>query len=355
MAAAIEEIAAMYSPKVIFVYSTCVVGIIGDDLDAVCKTAEEKTGVRVIPVRSTGFAGNKASGYRAACDAIMDLIGDVEKPEKTQGINLLGDFNLAGEMWIVKSYLEQIGIQLNTAITGDSSYDSLRRAPSARLNIVQCAGSMHYLARLMEEKYGTPFINISFCGVEDTSASLRTIAKLVGDKAIEEKTEAFIAEQTEKAEHEIAPFRKRLAGKRAAIYVGGGFKAISLIKQFNDLGIKTVVVGTQSGREEEYETIKSLTDDGTIILDDSNPFELEAFIKQQKADILVGGVKERPLAYKLGLAFLDHNHERKHPLGGFVGALNFVEEADLSLLSPVWRHVKKERGAHDEELCQLEC
>ncbi|MEX1307691.1 MAG: nitrogenase component 1, partial [Eubacteriales bacterium] len=73
LAAAIDEIAAMYSPKVIFVYSTCVVGIIGDDLDAVCKKAEEKTGVRVIPVRSTGFAGNKASGYRAACDAIMDL------------------------------------------------------------------------------------------------------------------------------------------------------------------------------------------------------------------------------------------------------------------------------------------
>ena len=311
--------------------------------------------MRVIPVQSTGFAGNKASGYRAACDAIMDLIGDVEKPKETEGINLLGDFNLAGEMWIVKSYLEKIGIKLNTAITGDSSYESLRRAPGAQLNIVQCAGSMHYLARRMEEKFGIPFVNISFCGVEDTSASLRTIAELMGDEHTKALTEAFIAEQTEKAEREIAPYRKRLAGKRAAIYVGGGFKAISLIKQFNDLGIKTVVVGTQTGRESEYEVIKSLTDEGTIILDDSNPFELEAFIKEQKADILVGGVKERPLAYKLGVAFMDHNHERKHPLGGFVGALNFVEEADLSLLSPVWRHVKKERGMRDEELCQLEC
>ena len=36
LAAAIDEIAETYSPKVIFVYSTCVVGIIGDDLDAVC-------------------------------------------------------------------------------------------------------------------------------------------------------------------------------------------------------------------------------------------------------------------------------------------------------------------------------
>ena len=178
---------------------------------------------------------------------------------------------------------------------------------------------------------------------------------MVGDSETIAKTEAFITEKAEEAERLIAPYRKRLSGKHAAIYVGGGFKAISLIKQFNDLGIKTVVVGTQTGREEEYETIKSLTEEGTIILDDSNPFELEAFIKDKKADILVGGVKERPLAYKLGVAFLDHNHERKHPLGGFVGALNFAEEADLSLLSPVWRHVKKDRGETDEKLCQLEC
>ncbi|MEO2682145.1 nitrogenase iron-molybdenum cofactor biosynthesis protein NifE, partial [Clostridium butyricum] len=55
--------------------------------------------------------------------------------------------------------------------------------------------------------------------------------------------------------------------------------------------------------------------------------------------ILVGGVKERPLAYKLGVAFCDHNHERKHALGGFQGAVNFAEEVNLSINSPVWKYV----------------
>lgn len=351
LAAAIDEIVELHSPELIFVYSTCVVGIIGDDLEAVCKNAQQKHGVRVIPVQSTGFAGNKASGYHAACDAIMDFIGDEEKPEHPEGINLLGDFNLAGELWIVKSYFKKLGIKINTAITGDSSCASLKQAAKAQLNIVQCAGSMHYLARRMEEKFDIPFINISFCGVEDTVASLMTIAKAVGDETMVRKTQEFVAEQISMAEEALAPYRESLSGKRAAIYVGGGFKAISLIKQFNDLGIKTVVVGTQTGREQEYQTIKELADDGTIILDDSNPFELEQFIKQKKADILVGGVKERPLAYKLGVAFLDHNHERKHPLGGFVGALNFAQEADRSMNSPVWRIVKKEGSNIDEELC----
>ncbi|MDS1029297.1 nitrogenase iron-molybdenum cofactor biosynthesis protein NifE [Bacillota bacterium LX-D] len=355
LSAAIDEIVAQYKPKVIFVYSTCVVGIIGDDLDAVCKTAQQKHNIRVIPVRSTGFAGNKASGYRAACDAIMELIGNEERPAKPQGINFLGDFNLAGELWIIKGYLKSLGIKLHTAITGDSTCDSLKEAVKAQLNIVQCTGSMHYLARKMQEKFDIPFINVSFCGVEDTVKSLLNLANAIGDECIVKKAKEFVVEKASRTEKLLEQYRQRLAGKKVAIYVGGGFKAISLIKQFADLGMKTVIVGTQTGREEEYQTIKELADEGTIILDDSNPFELEAFIKEKQADILVGGVKERPLAYKLCVAFLDHNHERKHPLSGFEGALNFAQETDLSVNSPVWGLVKRKWGETDEKLCQSEC
>lgn len=81
-------------------------------------------------------------------------------------------------------------------------------------------------------------------------------------------------------------------------------------------------------------------DQDTVILDDANPAELETFMKEKGADILVGGVKERPLAYKLGVAFCDHNHERKHPLAGFEGVYNFTREIDRSINNPVWEYVK---------------
>lgn len=99
------------------------------------------------------------------------------------------------------------------------------------------------------------------------------------------------------------------------------------------------MVGTQTGKKEDYEVIRSITNEGTVILDDANPYELEKFILEGGADILVGGVKERPLAYKLGVAFCDHNHERKHALSGFVGAVNFAREIDSSVNSPVWNYV----------------
>lgn len=340
LAGAIEGIMEKHNPKLIFIYATCIVGVIGDDVDAVCKAAEKKYGVPVIPVKSPGFSGNKAKGYKAACDALMNLFDRHNFP-KTNGINVLGDFNLAGEMWILQDYLKTLGIDLVSKITGDSNYNELIRASSARFNIVQCAGSMGYLARKMEEKMGIPYIKISFVGVEDTKNSLLRIAGLFNDAEIMEKTKRFIEVEEGKVRDILSKYRKNLEGKKAAIYVGGGFKAISLIKQFNELGMETVLVGTQTGKKDEYEIISSLANEGTVILDDANPYELEKFIKEKGADILVGGVKERPLAYKLGIAFCDHNHERKHPLTGFKGAVNFAKEINSSINSPIWKFVKE--------------
>lgn len=339
--AAIEELAIKYHPKLIFVYATCIVGVIGDDVEAVCKRMSKKYNMRVIPVKSPGFSGNKSVGYKMACNAIMELIKE-HPPRKKGGVNILGDFNLAGEIWIIKGYLKKMGIQVVSTFTGDSCYESLIKSTEAKLNIVQCAGSSTYLAQRMEEEFGIPYIRVSFFGIEDTTNSLIRIAQALKDEEAMQKAIRFTRKETDKLQDFLKPYRRLLQGKKAAIYVGGGFKAISLIKQFSFLGMKTVVVGTQTGKKEEYELIASLADKDTVILDDTNPAELERFMKEKGADILVGGVKERPLAYKLGIAFCDHNHERKHPLCGFDGVKNFVREINLSMNSPVWTYLKKE-------------
>ena len=335
---AIEGIIENHNPKAIFVYATCIVGVIGDDVKAVCKLAEKKYNIPVIPVMAPGFSGNKSKGYRIACNALMDLFSR-EKYPKTNGINILGDFNLAGEMWLIESYLKEIGVNVVSKITGDADVETLKKAGSASFNVVQCAGSMTYLEKMMESDFSIPYIKISFVGLEDTKNSLLRIAGLFGDKRIIEKARIFIEREEQKVLPIIQRYKKNLEGKKAAIFVGGGFKAISLIRQFRELGIYTVMVGTQTGKAEDYEVINSLVDDGTVILDDASAYELEKFMIEKGADILVGGVKERPLAYKLGVAFCDHNHERKHALGGFQGAVNFAEEINLSINSPVWKYV----------------
>jgi nitrogenase molybdenum-cofactor synthesis protein NifE len=84
------------------------------------------------------------------------------------------------------------------------------------------------------------------------------IAYAIGDRQCVEKAKEFTSEHSQRLQGFLDKYKPNFKGKKAAIYVGGGFKAISLIRQFNEMGIETVVVGTQTGKQEDYEIIENL-------------------------------------------------------------------------------------------------
>jgi nitrogenase molybdenum-cofactor synthesis protein NifE len=349
------ELIDAYKPNAAFVYGTCIVGLIGDDMDAVCRRVAQEKGIPVLPVHSEGFKGTKKDGYYAACDAIFKLVGtDDAAPVSENSINILGDFNLAGETWLIENYYKRMGVEVVAAITGDGRIAQLRRAHRASLNVVQCSGSMVHLARMMEEKYGIPFIRVSYFGIEDMTQALYDVAERMKDKSIMDKARAIVRHDVPELLEKLEPYRKALQGKKAAAYVGGSFKAFSLVKALRHLGMETVVVGSQTGTTEDYDYLKSITVPGTVILDDTNPLELSKFILEKDAELLIGGVKERPIAYKMGIGFVDHNHERKEPLACYEGMLNFAEEVYTSLMSPVWKYSPARiRAAHLRDRSEL--
>lgn len=336
---ALKELIAKYEPKAAFVYCTCIIGLIGDDVEAVCRRVANESGIPVIAVHSEGFKGTKKDGYKAACDALFQLIGkDDETPVSPLSINILGEFNLAGETWIIKDYYKRMGIEVVSCLTGDGRVAEIGRAHRAKLNVVQCSGSMTYLAKKMKEEYGMEFIRVSYFGIEDMSKALYDVAEFFKDPAVLKNTQQLVAEEVSSLLPALQEYRRDLEGRKAAIYVGGSFKAFSLVKALRHLGMETVVVGSQTGADEDYKYLKEITNDGTVILDDTNPLELSRFILEKGADLLIGGVKERPIAYKMGIGFCDHNHERKIALAGFVGMLNFAKEVHSSVMSPVWKY-----------------
>ena len=138
--------------------------------------------------------------------------------------------------------------------------------------------------------------------------------------------------------------------KKAAVYVGGAFKAISLIKALRMIGMETVVVGSQTGNKDDYRMMKEISDEGTILVDDTNPLELTSFVKEKNADVLIGGVKERTIAYKLGLGFCDHNHERKLALAGYEGMLHFAREIYATVKSPVFKFTRNSEPGSETQL-----
>ncbi|MHB1015959.1 MAG: nitrogenase iron-molybdenum cofactor biosynthesis protein NifE, partial [Desulfurivibrionaceae bacterium] len=339
---ALIELIDRHAPKAAFVYSTCIVGIIGDDMQAVCRRVSEEKGIPVLPVQSEGFKGNKREGYKAACNAMRQLVGmgDISGISK-YSLNILGDFNLAGEIWLIREYFARMGVEVVANITGDGRVGDIQRAHGAALNVVQCSGSTMDLARMMEKDYGIPSLRVSYFGIEDMAESLYAVAAFFKDEEMMRRTRELVKEELSLIMPELMKYRQALAGKRAAIYVGGAFKAFSLVKAFRTIGMQVVMVGSQTGTPEDYAELAEITDPGTIIVDDSNPLELSAFLQEKEVDIFVGGVKERPIAYKLGVAFCDHNHERKEMLAGFTGMLNFAKEVYGSVMSPVWRFVPR--------------
>jgi len=335
--ASTRRLVERYAPRAVFVYATCIAGVIGDDVAAVCGRLEASLGIPVIPVMAEGFRGTKRDGYTAATRALLRLIGRGDTSQISRAsVNLMGDFNVAGESWIIKDYFEKMGIEVVSVLTGDGRVNEIERAHGASLNVVQCAGSMTPLAQAMEREYGIPYIRVSFFGIEDTSDALYTTAKLMDDPSILERTRALVREEAQRVLPELRELKRHLQDKRAALYVGGAFKAFSLVRALRQLGMTVRVAGTQTGSSEEYEELQNVCDDGTIIVDDTNPVELSQFLVEEDVDVFIGGVKERPIAYKLGIGFCDHNHERKIPLAGFEGAVALARELHATANSPVW-------------------
>jgi len=328
-----------YRPAAAFVYSTCIVGIIGDDVEAVCRRVSREKGIDVLPVHSEGFRGTKKDGYRAACDALFKLVGTGDTAGiQPSSINILGEFNIAGEAWAIRDYYERMGVQVLSVMTGDSRVSEIRRAHGAALNVVQCSGAMTFLAERMTAEYGIPFIRASYFGIEDMAKALYDVAAYFRfDPTLQQRTETLVRDAVNGIMPELLRIKADLAGKRAAIYVGGAFKAFSLIKALRLLGMRVVLAGSQTGNSDDYQTLRDMCDPDTVILDDANPLELSKYVIEKGADLFIGGVKERPIAFKLGIGFCDHNHERKISLAGFEGMLHLAREIHTTVTSPVWR------------------
>jgi nitrogenase molybdenum-cofactor synthesis protein NifE len=233
-----------------------------------------------------------------------------------------------------------MGVEVVSVMTGDGRVDDIRKSHGATLNVVQCSGAMTFLAEMMKEKYGIPYIRASYFGIDDMAKALYDVAdRFEENPEIKERALALVREEVSVIYPQLQQIREDLQGRKAAIYVGGAFKAFSLIKALRYLGMQVVLAGSQTGNSEDYKTLQEMCDPGTVILDDANPLELSKYIIEKKADLFIGGVKERPIAYKLGIGFCDHNHERKIPLAGFEGMLHFAREIHTSVTSPVWQFV----------------
>ena len=393
LASAIREAYAIFKPECISVFCTCPIGLIGDDIESVCKKAEEDLRIKVIPVRCEGYRGvSQSAGHHIASNALMEhLVGteELEDPGPFD-VNVFGEYNIGGDYWVVKDLLERVGYRIVSPFAGDASFHDIAKAHRAKLNILLCHRSINYTNRMMEEKYGVPWLKVNYLGVEDTIKTLRDMAAFFDNPDLTRKTEAVIAEEMAKIQPIIDMYRKRLAGKRVMILVGGS-RAHHVRNMFETLGMDVVVAGYEFAHRDDYEGIKVLSSivhtgrskvlgdihferdpnivsayddatiqekkekiprlmdyegllphmkDGQIMIDDYSHHECERLVKDLGIDLFCSGIKDKYVFQKMHIPSRQmHSYDYSGPYTGFVGFVQFAKDIDMSVNSPTWKFI----------------
>ncbi|MGV7219101.1 nitrogenase iron-molybdenum cofactor biosynthesis protein NifE [Bradyrhizobium sp. UFLA05-112] len=352
---AIKEIIEKYDPSAIFVYQTCVPAMIGDDINAVCKFAATKFSKPVIPVNSPGFVGSKNLGNKLAGEALLEYVIGTQEPDSTTpyDINLIGEFNLSGELWQIKPLLDELGIRILSCISGDGKYREVACSHRARAAMMVCSKSLINVASKMRDRYGIPFFEGSFYGIQDSSESLRQIARLLIERGapteLIERTDAVIAREEAKATAAIERFKPRLTGKKVLLFTGG-VKSWSVVSALQEVGLEIVGTSVKKSTTEDKERIHRLMGHDAHMIEDLRPREMYKMLKEAKADIMLSGGKSQFVALKAATPWLDINQERCHAYMGYLGIVKLMEEIDKALYNPIWDQLRKPAPWDDPDI-----
>ncbi len=327
----VTEVVERERPSAVFVYATCVTGLIGEDIDAVCKRLSAELWVPVIPVNAPGFVGPKNLGNRIAGEVLLDHVIGTAEPVCTTptDIVLIGEYNVAGDLDHVEPLLRECGIRVLSRVTGNARFDEIRWAHRAKVAAVVCSRALINVATGLSRRFGMPAVEVSFFGATETARSLRAIAAALEAASpeaagVSDRVEAVIARREAALASSLASFAP-LRGKRAVLY-SGGVKSWSMASALTDLGIEILAVGTKKSSHEDEEKVKGVLGDDVRLIEDISPAAIRRLFAEEGADLLVAGGRNRYLAAKEGWPFVDVNQEREHAYAGYEGLVTLADD-----------------------------
>ncbi len=390
---AIQEAVEIFHPKCILICSTCPIGLIGDDVQSVARQTEAEYGIKCIGFSCEGYKGvSQSAGHHIANNGLMQhIIGTGDKrPAKKYSLNILGEYNIGGDGWEQERIIKRVGYEVVSVFTGDGSYETMKNAHLANLNLVMCHRSINYVAEMMHTKYGINWLKVNFIGVGATIQSLRDIAKYFNDPELTERTEEVIRDELAEILDDMEYYKNKLKGKTAGIFVGGS-RSHHYQKLLEDLGVETIIAGYEFAHRDDYEgrevlpflkedadskNIETITVEpdtelyrqrfsqgeieklreeipldtydgmirdmksGHMVVDDYNHFETELLIKLMKPDIFFSGIKDKYVIQKGGTPSQQmHSYDYAGPYAGFKGAVNFAKDITMAMYTNAWAFV----------------
>ncbi len=173
-------------------------------------------GINVFGFSCEGYRGvSQSAGHHIANNGVFKhIIGNNETPhEEKFKINMLGEYNIGGDGFVLEDILSRCGITQIATFSGNSTYETMANAHTADLNIVMCHRSINYVAEMMEKRFGIPWMKVNFIGAEASAKSLRRLGEYFEDAELKERIEKVIAEEMATVEATRAIVKARCQGK----------------------------------------------------------------------------------------------------------------------------------------------
>jgi nitrogenase molybdenum-iron protein alpha chain len=321
---AVREAYRRFNPKAIFVITSCVSGIIGEDIKSVLDELQEEIPIPLGAVHCEGFRSKIwASGFDAAFHAVLTTV--VKPPEKKSNLVNVVNFNGSARKQIT-AMLARFGLE-PVFLLPYSTVEQLSHISEAAATISICGTLGSYIGNALEQQYGVPYVKtLQPHGIVGMNSWLRGLGAVTGKEA---EVEAYIREEEERIAPELAEVREKLTGYKAVVGMGPSFGQ-NYIRTLQELGIE-VIWGASWHFDPQHDngscpaSAQFLSDTGDNIpvsVADQQNFEVINLLNRLKPDLYVtrhGGTTV--WATKLGIPSIMINDE--YSAYGYQGLVDF--------------------------------
>jgi len=338
---AILQVDKEYSPELIAVLTSCASSIIGEDVDSVIRSVKDCVKAKVIFVPAGGFEGDHIDGYKEALNVIVKEL--VSEPERKleDSVNLVGLYRFGPDVKDLLNLLSKLEVNVNGILTVNSSLDNLRRLSEASLNVIMCEASGFEAAHLMEKLYNIPFVYSTLpIGIAPTE---RFLLKVLEGLDKEPKLPEPVEKEKRLAVKEVGKIAEHLNGLKVAI-ISGSTRIAPLTEFVWELGMEPAVVSIDRLGEVTLELLDMVVKEHSLspkVLKEPDYQEVLDALKEEKVDLILGGLYERSLSYELNVPLYDIMHSEERTMG-FKNAALLAQ----NILSKIknWKHEKPLEG-----------
>ncbi|HEX8907656.1 MAG TPA: nitrogenase molybdenum-iron protein subunit beta [Anaeromyxobacteraceae bacterium] len=360
---ALENAYALYKPKMIAIFTSCMPEIIGDDLVAFLKNARAKDLVPKdlpLPFANTpSFSGSHVTGYDAMVLAILKTLTEGRKIEGrcTGKLNLLAGFDTnTGNYREYRRILEAFGIPCallaDISETFDSPNDGTYRLYPGGTKLEDAADSINGKATLTLGPYAT---SKTFAWMKETYSGKHASLPMPMGIA---KTDAFLLKLSELFEHPVPAVLKAergravdamtdaqqyLHGKKFAVY-GDPDLLLGYVSFLLEMGATPYHVLCSKGSKKLERELQALLDAspygkaGQIHMN-RDLWHLRSLLVTDPVDALIGDTHGKFAArdakiplFRFGFPIFDRVNKHRVPIVGYQGVINLVTEMVNKLL-----------------------